>query len=166
MLVASGKFESLLPSVFKCCIFLLEFFFCTVFFSRSSPTSKTPIHIEQNDVSTKMPNIKRCASVNPHTNFRNDKSSFFRSSSFDFIMGENKTRLTIHKDVLRRLSAPLAAMMDNGRMKESLEGCAILAHVEEDTFLGFSEFAYQGRYLTPKHTESDVQGRASTSVKS
>lgn len=33
-------------------------------------------------------------------------------------------------------------------MKESIEGQAVLEGVEEDTFIGFCEFAYLGAYKT------------------
>lgn len=52
-------------------------------------------------------------------------------------------------------------MMDNGMMKESLDGYAVLADMEKETFLGFCEFVYQGHYKTPSHAEPD--GRDSTS---
>ncbi|KAJ5111786.1 hypothetical protein NUU61_001416 [Penicillium alfredii] len=49
-------------------------------------------------------------------------------------------------------------------MKESTEGHAVLEDVEEDTFIGFCEFAYLGAYKTPQRSETtyDTNLRNST----
>ncbi|KAJ5151619.1 hypothetical protein N7492_009914 [Penicillium capsulatum] len=102
-----------------------------------------------------IPDIKELAENKPWKQTKNNSSSFLRSTPFLFIVGENETRVTIHAEVLHRLSAPLAAMVDNGMMREALEGHVVLSDVEEDVFLAFSEFAYQGFYNTPSHPEPE-----------
>lgn len=44
-------------------------------------------------------------------------------------------------------------LIDNGLMKESIEGHAVLEDVEEDTFIGFCEFAYLVPYKSPQRSE-------------
>lgn len=72
-----------------------------------------------------------------------------RSSHFTFLVGEDKTPLSIHAAVLDKLSAPLLALVSNGYMKESKAGVAILGDVDVETFAAFSEFAYTNDYKTP-----------------
>lgn len=72
-----------------------------------------------------------------------------RSSHFIFLVGGEKTPLTIHIAVLEKLSAPLYALISNGSMKESRAGVATLDDVDVETFVAFSEFAYTNRYKTP-----------------
>lgn len=72
-----------------------------------------------------------------------------RSSHFTFLVGEEKTPLSIHAAVLEKLSAPLHALVSNGYMRESQSGFAILEDVDVETFAAFSEFAYTKDYKTP-----------------
>lgn len=78
-----------------------------------------------------------------------DESSIIRSSEFHFLVGSEQRRLTVHTEVIRNLSSPLFALINNGMMKESIEGYAMLEDVDEGTFIGFCEFAYRGAYTTP-----------------
>lgn len=55
--------------------------------------------------------------------------------------------------MVKNLSAPLYALMDNGHMKESRTKTATLEHVEASTFLGLCEFIYTGQYVTPTRKE-------------
>ncbi|KAJ5585248.1 uncharacterized protein N7459_005048 [Penicillium hispanicum] len=82
-----------------------------------------------------------------------DFKSIIRSPVFHFLVGNGKARLTVHTEVTRNLSFPLFNLINNGLMKESTEGHAVLEDVEEDTFLGFCEFAYLGAYKTPQRSE-------------
>jgi hypothetical protein len=52
---------------------------------------------------------------------------------------------TVHKILVSKISAPLAAMMEGG-MREAQEGAATLKDVEVATFARFAEFAYTGNY--------------------
>ena len=72
---------------------------------------------------------------------------------FHFLVGENRTRITIHTEILRLCSPPLYALATNGVMKESINQEAVLEDVEESVFLGFCEFAYRGFYVTPRLKE-------------
>ncbi|GAM38594.1 hypothetical protein TCE0_033r09439 [Talaromyces pinophilus] len=72
-----------------------------------------------------------------------------RSSHFTFLIGEDKTPLSIHAAVLEKLSAPLHALFSNGYMKESQAKVATLDDVDVETFAAFSEFAYTNNYKTP-----------------
>lgn len=51
---------------------------------------------------------------------------------------------------MEAISDPLHALIGNGNMTESISGCATLDDVEEETFIGFCEYAYTGEYLTPE----------------
>ena len=77
------------------------------------------------------------------------------SPEFIFFVGSEQTRLTVHTEVLRRLSPPLYALASNGKMKESTEKQAILQDIDKETFLGFCEFAYRGAYTVPDRKKED-----------
>lgn len=51
---------------------------------------------------------------------------------------------------MQAISDPLRALIDNSCMTESTAGCATLEDVEEETFIGFCEYAYTGAYVTPE----------------
>lgn len=61
-------------------------------------------------------------------------------------------RLTVHTEGICNLSSPIFNLINNGLMKESIEGHAVLEDVEEDTFIGFRE-SYLGAYETPHGSE-------------
>ncbi|KAF4217510.1 hypothetical protein CNMCM6457_004444 [Aspergillus fumigatiaffinis] len=83
-----------------------------------------------------------------------DYKEIIRSSHFTFLVGENRTPLTIHTAVVQMNSDPLYALINNGHMKESSTGNATLEDVEVETFIGFCEYAYTGAYVTPDRTLS------------
>lgn len=68
-------------------------------------------------------------------------------------MGNQCSNLTIHAGLVENLSLPLYALINNGKMKESNSKIAVLDDVEEDTFIGFSEYAYRGTYTTPERRD-------------
>ncbi|KAE8550480.1 hypothetical protein TMatcc_008517 [Talaromyces marneffei ATCC 18224] len=72
-----------------------------------------------------------------------------RSPHFTFLVGHDKTPLTIHTAVVENLSAPLSSLMNNGSMLESHTKTCTLEDVEASTFIGFCEFLYTGQYVTP-----------------
>ncbi|KAJ5910910.1 uncharacterized protein N7473_000213 [Penicillium subrubescens] len=71
-----------------------------------------------------------------------------RSPEFRFLIEPDRKKLTVHTGVVQNLSPPLAVLMNNGRMKESLSGTAAIEDIEEATFIAFREFGYHGRYKT------------------
>ncbi|EED13978.1 hypothetical protein TSTA_102080 [Talaromyces stipitatus ATCC 10500] len=79
-----------------------------------------------------------------------DYKKIIRSSQFIFLVGNERTRLSIHAGIVQAISNPLRALIDNGHMTESIAGFATLDDVEEETFIGFCEYAYTGAYLTPE----------------
>jgi hypothetical protein len=81
--------------------------------------------------------------------FGADNFSVIRSPPFSFHVGEDRTCLTIHVGVVQNISEPLNALINNGRMKESTSGTAVLGDVDEDVFIGFCKYAYTGSYDTP-----------------
>ncbi|KAL1855086.1 hypothetical protein Plec18167_002070 [Paecilomyces lecythidis] len=78
-----------------------------------------------------------------------DYKRIIRSSHFIFVVGQERTPLTIHSAILQNLSEPLYALINNGVMKESTARLATLNDVETDTFIAFCEYAYTGAYATP-----------------
>ncbi|PGH04574.1 hypothetical protein GX51_03407 [Blastomyces parvus] len=81
-----------------------------------------------------------------------DLKSIFSTPTFTFLIGKDRSRLTIHAGAVRNLSKPLYALINNGQMQESTSRLAVLEDVEKDTFLAFCEFLYTGTYTTPKPT--------------
>ncbi|KKA23889.1 hypothetical protein T310_2073 [Rasamsonia emersonii CBS 393.64] len=53
------------------------------------------------------------------------------------------------RGLAKELSEPLDNMMNNGHMRESRTGTAVLDDIEVDVFVAFCEFAYKGSYTTP-----------------
>ncbi|CRG82903.1 hypothetical protein PISL3812_00250 [Talaromyces islandicus] len=78
-----------------------------------------------------------------------DYKKIVRSSQFTFRVGKDKEPMTIHAALLQGLSDPLHVLMNNGHMRESQAGVAILDDVEVEIFIGFCEYAYTGLYETP-----------------
>lgn len=58
--------------------------------------------------------------------------------------------MSIHAGIVQAISDPLRALIDNGHLTESITGCVTLDDVEEETFIGFCEYAYTGAYVTPE----------------
>ncbi|KAI9035258.1 uncharacterized protein KD926_004227 [Aspergillus affinis] len=79
---------------------------------------------------------------------------------FVFRVGKDQTEYTVHSNPIERTSLPLGALINNGQMKESCSGVAVLEDVEPHIFVGFCEFAYSGTYKTPSLIgEPDDKGR-------
>lgn len=78
-----------------------------------------------------------------------------RSSEFHFLIGHDQRKLTIHAGLVRNLSAPLDALINNGCMKEAVSRTATIDDVEEETFIAFCEFGYKGNYTTPCRKDKD-----------
>jgi hypothetical protein len=72
------------------------------------------------------------------------------SSTFTFIIGEEKKPFTVHADAIAKLSQPLNNLI-NGHMSEAQTGTATLEDVRVDTFIRVCQFAYCGDYETPAH---------------
>lgn len=61
-------------------------------------------------------------------------------------MGEEEIPLTIHTAVLKGLSDPFDAMINNGIMKESTSGVAVLKDIDVEIFPAFCEYAYSSDF--------------------
>lgn len=97
-----------------------------------------------------MPNIKRSEIVTPFLTNRADSfSSMILSPPFSFLVGPDKTCVTVHTTLFRNLSEPLHAMMNNGCMTESNSRTAVLEDVDVETFAACCEHAYMGIYNIP-----------------
>ncbi|KLJ11579.1 hypothetical protein EMPG_13248 [Blastomyces silverae] len=81
--------------------------------------------------------------------------SIFNTPAFTFLIGKDRSRLTIHAGTVRKISEPLYALINNGQFQESNSRLAVLEDVEEDTFLAFCEFLYTGTYTTPNLMASE-----------
>ncbi|KKA24251.1 hypothetical protein T310_1715 [Rasamsonia emersonii CBS 393.64] len=85
--------------------------------------------------------------------------SLILTSHFEFLVGPERTSVTVHKGLASGLSEPLDALMNNGKMLESTTGTAVLEHVEVDVFVAFCEFAYRGSYTVPTGREMDSDSK-------
>lgn len=63
---------------------------------------------------------------------------------FIFLIGPAKRVFRVHVSAFKRISEPLAYMMTNGKMKESLEKEAVLDDIEPIAFAHLAKFAYFG----------------------
>ncbi|KAG6002198.1 hypothetical protein E4U21_003329 [Claviceps maximensis] len=70
------------------------------------------------------------------------------SKPFEFLVGPEKKVFTIHSALVACQSAVLAQLI-NGDMKEATEGSVVWEHVDEQTFIRFSQYAYMGIYRYP-----------------
>ncbi|KAI1932522.1 hypothetical protein LOZ66_006843 [Ophidiomyces ophidiicola] len=78
-----------------------------------------------------------------------DYKSVIRSPTFSFLVGKQRSCLSVHAGALQNVSEPLWAMVDNGQMKESTSRAAVLDDTDEDVFIGFCEHVYTETYATP-----------------
>ncbi|EOO01092.1 hypothetical protein UCRPA7_3362 [Phaeoacremonium minimum UCRPA7] len=69
----------------------------------------------------------------------------FTSQSFQFLVGPEKRKFMLHKEILARLSPALDALL-NGSMREATEGVVEWDDLDEDTFVRFGQYAYTGEY--------------------
>lgn len=65
---------------------------------------------------------------------------------FTFIVGPQRAVIRVHVSILKTISEPLAYMMTNGKMDESLKREAILADNDPEVFAHLLKFAYRGLY--------------------
>ena len=65
------------------------------------------------------------------------------SPIFRILVGPSRTPIQIHRDLFHGLSMPLDSMLNNGMMRESLEGQAHLLEEEPDVFLHIAKIVYQ-----------------------
>lgn len=70
----------------------------------------------------------------------------FDGGIFTFLVGPEKARFDVHPQVIAGTSQPLAALMNNGLMQESLQRTATLPETDSDTFASLLGFAYFGEY--------------------
>ena len=71
------------------------------------------------------------------------KSRIYTSAPFKFIIDGNP--LYIHAELISQNSKPLDRMI-NGHMSEAKQGFAVIKDVDEDTFVRFIQWAYNGYY--------------------
>ncbi|PGG99138.1 hypothetical protein AJ80_09402 [Polytolypa hystricis UAMH7299] len=84
-----------------------------------------------------------------------DFKSIFYTPAFSFLVGKDRSCVTIHAGVVQTVSEPINALINNGQMEESNLRVAVLEDVEVDTFIGFCEFLYTGTYITPSLEPAD-----------
>ncbi|KAG6058543.1 hypothetical protein E4U32_004578 [Claviceps aff. humidiphila group G2b] len=75
-------------------------------------------------------------------------ASFMSSKPFEFLVGPEKKVYTIHSGLVARLS-PVLDRLVNGDMEEAKKGSVEWKHVDEQTFIRFSEYAYTKSYEYP-----------------
>ncbi|PLB48639.1 hypothetical protein P170DRAFT_425677 [Aspergillus steynii IBT 23096] len=86
-----------------------------------------------------------------------DYSEICRSSQFTFLVGKQRTPIKVHSAVFKECSRPLAALINNGIMKESTDRVAVLADVDPEVFTAVCEYAYTGSYKSPSLDPADNQ---------
>ncbi|PGH12204.1 hypothetical protein AJ80_06824 [Polytolypa hystricis UAMH7299] len=80
------------------------------------------------------------------------------SPPFNFLVGKDRIRMSIHADAVKRVSGPLYALANDSQLSESDPRTAALEDVDEDTFVGFCQYVYTRRYATPEIKSPDVSG--------
>ncbi|KAG6268438.1 hypothetical protein E4U48_004689 [Claviceps purpurea] len=75
-------------------------------------------------------------------------ASFMSSKPFEFLVGPEKKVYTIHSGLVARLS-PVLDRLVNGDMEEAKKGSVEWKHVDEQTFIRFSQYAYMKTYEYP-----------------
>ncbi|KAG5942205.1 hypothetical protein E4U60_007440 [Claviceps pazoutovae] len=75
-------------------------------------------------------------------------SSFMSSKPFEFLVGPEKKVYTIHSGLVARLS-PVLDRLVNGDMEEVKKGSVEWKHVDEQTFIRFSQYDYMKIYEYP-----------------
>ncbi|KAK2877139.1 hypothetical protein FQN49_001383 [Arthroderma sp. PD_2] len=74
----------------------------------------------------------------------------FRSKTFKFYIGPEKTVFTVHGDAVAKRSPALHALINNN-MAEANSGTVSWPDVDEDTFIRFCEFCYFEDYSPPNY---------------
>ncbi|KAG6067891.1 hypothetical protein E4U33_005178 [Claviceps sp. LM78 group G4] len=77
--------------------------------------------------------------------------SFISSKPFEFVVGPKKRVFTIHSALVASLS-PVLERLVNGDMLEAKKGSVEWEHVDEQTFVRFSQYAYMKTYEYPLST--------------
>ncbi|KAG6319417.1 hypothetical protein E4U22_004545 [Claviceps purpurea] len=77
--------------------------------------------------------------------------SFISSKPFEFVVGPKKGVFTIHSALVASLS-PVLERLVNGDMLEAKTGSVVWEHVDEQTFVRFSQYAYMKTYEYPLST--------------
>ncbi|KAG6087874.1 hypothetical protein E4U15_007190 [Claviceps sp. LM218 group G6] len=81
--------------------------------------------------------------------------SFISSEPFRFVVGPKKRVFTIHSALVASLS-PVLEKLVNGDMLEAKTGSVVWEHVDEQTFVRFSQYAYMKTYEYPLSTNRPV----------
>ncbi|POR39025.1 Uncharacterized protein TPAR_00775, partial [Tolypocladium paradoxum] len=96
-------------------------------------------------------------------------SSVISSKPFWFVVGPQKREFTIHSALVAHQPRALDTMV-NGGMREAQDGYATWDHVDEQTFIRFSQYAYTGDYdptdpeaSTTTHTRPNEGNRLAVS---
>ncbi|KAG6027398.1 hypothetical protein E4U19_002020 [Claviceps sp. Clav32 group G5] len=77
---------------------------------------------------------------------------FISSEPFEFVVGPKKRVFTIHSALVASLS-PVLERLVNGDMLEAKKGSVVWEHVDEQTFVRFSQYAYMKTYEYPLSTD-------------
>ncbi|KAG6142305.1 hypothetical protein E4U38_005669 [Claviceps purpurea] len=75
-------------------------------------------------------------------------ASFMSSKAFEFLVGPEKKPFIIHSELVASLSAVLQRLV-KGELKEAQKGSVVWEHVDEQTFIRFSQYAYVRTYDYP-----------------
>ncbi|KAG5941046.1 hypothetical protein E4U59_001974 [Claviceps monticola] len=81
--------------------------------------------------------------------------SFISSKPFEFVVGPKKRVFNIHSALVASLS-PVLERLVNGDMLEAKTGSVVWEHVDEQTFVRFSQYAYMKTYKYPLSTASTL----------
>ncbi|KAG6311877.1 hypothetical protein E4U22_002316, partial [Claviceps purpurea] len=68
-------------------------------------------------------------------------ASFMSSKAFEFLVGPEKKPFIIHSELVASLS-PVLQRLVKGGLKEAQKGSVVWEHVDEQTFIRFSQYAY------------------------
>ncbi|KAG6245868.1 hypothetical protein E4U24_004147 [Claviceps purpurea] len=70
------------------------------------------------------------------------------SKAFEFLVGPEKKPFIIHSELVASLS-PVLERLVKGNMEEAQKGSVVWEHVDEQTFIRFSQYAYMRTYEYP-----------------
>ncbi|KAG6153124.1 hypothetical protein E4U37_003206 [Claviceps purpurea] len=70
------------------------------------------------------------------------------SKAFEFLVGPEKKPFIIHSELVASLS-PVLERLVKGELKEAQKGSVVWEHVDEQTFIRFSQYAYMRTYEYP-----------------
>ncbi|KAG6092269.1 hypothetical protein E4U30_005649 [Claviceps sp. LM220 group G6] len=75
-------------------------------------------------------------------------ASFMSSKAFEFLVGPDKKPFIIHSELVASLS-PVLERLVKGNMEEAQKGSVVWEHVDEQTFIRLSQYAYMRTYEYP-----------------